>query len=478
MLVVERAVLLTMGPAGVVEGWMTVGDDGRIAGVGEGAPPPLPPGVGRIDAGGALVAPGFVSAHSHLHTSAARGLGTESSLYGWIEAMTTWIRRASPEDMYWATLHGALDFLGNGITTAYDFTNGRLDFDAASAGRGGYGGELRPAAHVERQLDGKLDAGIRFVHSVMLDDAAGTPEEVAGRFEEAVDHAGRHRERPELLGLAISGGVQWARERSTAALEVELMQRHGVCNQAHFLETAEQLELQRSKFSWYEEAGAFGPRFLFGHFIHPTPDQMARAAASGSAMVWQPTSNGRLGSGVADIPRLRALGMPIGVGLDDQSCTDVSDPFQNLRIGLYTQRAAHEDPTAVAVGEMLELHTIGSARVLGVDDRVGSLEPGKWADFLVVDPTSPDTGPMWDPVATYVLACSLRNLKQVYVAGRLVSEEGVAVSIDGDGVSAEVHERFARLSGRPSRWRRPGGSGRASFVGGGRLAEPGVGSRP
>jgi cytosine/adenosine deaminase-related metal-dependent hydrolase len=140
--------------------------------------------------------------------------------------------------------------------------------------------------------------------------------------------------------------------------------------------------------------------------------------------------------------------MRVGVGLDDQSCTDISDPFQNMRAGIYLQRAAALDPGAMPVADMLRLHTIGSAEVLGIEDQVGSLRPGKYADFVVVDPRSPDTGPVWDPVATYVLACGLRNLKRVYVGGDLVSLDGRIVHADADEVSRQVHERMGELAAR------------------------------
>ncbi|MBP0645496.1 amidohydrolase family protein, partial [Mycobacterium tuberculosis] len=76
-----------------------------------------------------------------------------------------------------------------------------------------------------------------------------------------------------------------------------------------------------------------------------------------SAVIWQATSNGRLGSGIADITRYRDAGIRVGMGLDDQSCTDVSDPFQNMRIGLYTQRAVHSDAAVLAAREVLRMHT-------------------------------------------------------------------------------------------------------------------------
>jgi cytosine/adenosine deaminase-related metal-dependent hydrolase len=163
-------------------------------------------------------------------------------------------------------------------------------------------------------------------------------------------------------------------------------------------------------------------------------------------MVWQPTSNGRLGSGIADIPRLRAAGIRIGVGLDDQSCTDISDPFQNMRIGIYTLRALHSDSTVLMPREMLRMHTLGSAEVLGLEDRLGSLEVGKQADFLVVDPRQPDTGPIWDLYATYVFACGLRNLKQVYVGGKVAYDAAQPPSELSLAASTELHGRIAHAA--------------------------------
>lgn len=442
-------VLLTGSPAQAApyRGWMTVGADGRIAAMGPGEPPPTATSV--TDVSGCLVAPGFVSAHSHLFTSGSRGLGTGHNLYGWIEAMTHYTRHATAEDVYWLTLHGAADFLANGITTAYDFTAGRLDFRYRGRADAHFSGELRGFDWVHQQLLAKLDSGIRFVHSFGLDEnGIRSSAETVAAAEEMLALADAYRDVPRFAGAAISGAVQWAGSPEVAETEVEVMRRFGLINQAHFLENPYDLDGQREKFAWYRDAGALGPNLLFGHFIHTTPDMVADAAAAGCGMVWQPTSNGRLASGVTDIPRYRAAGLRIGVGLDDQSCTDISDPWQNLRVGLCLQRATTRDPTSLGVREMFELHTYGSAQVLGLGDQVGTLEPGKWADVLVVDPADPDTGPVWDPYATYVLACGLRNLKAVYVGGRLVSRDGRVLGVDQRRVSAEVHRRLDAIRAR------------------------------
>ncbi|CAN5220338.1 8-oxoguanine deaminase [soil metagenome] len=447
MLLITGALLIPVAPEGpdVIEGgWMLVGDDGRIVSLGEGAPPRAE-GATVLDVGGAFVAPGFVSSHSHLFTSGLRGLGVDQTLYGWCDSMLGFTAKASAENIYWSTLHGSLDFLSNGVTTAFDFTDPRLSWVPMVDGVRSGNGVLRDLDYLLRQADAKADSGIRYVNAVGMDVTVGTDDEIFERLGAAVAHDAA-ADPDRMLGSAIFGAVQWSPRRDAAELEVEAMRRFGLINQAHFLETREEVELQRSKFEWYAEAGALGPSLVFGHFIQTTPEIIDRAAAAGSGMSWQPASNGRLASGIADLGRIRSRGMTVGVGLDDQACTDVSDPWQNMRIGIYQQRAATGDPNAISPADMLRMHTLGSARVLGIDARVGSLEPGKFADFVVVDPRSPDVGPLWHPVDNYVLSMSLRNLKQVYVGGELVNENGTSTNPLAPEATAKVHEQLPALA--------------------------------
>jgi 5-methylthioadenosine/S-adenosylhomocysteine deaminase len=447
VLLVRNAMLITMAPGQDKPfiGWLAVDDLGKIVRVEAGDRPAGIAAEAEIDAKGAFVAPGFISAHSHLATSGSRGLGHDVPLYGWGQDMTRYTRHCDAEDIYWVVMHGALDFLGNGITTAYDFTDSRLPF-AMVDGKRVQVAPFKPKEYADAQFRAKMDAGIRFINSIHLNDETGDDADIARRFAETFQYAETYPNSGQYLGTAISGSVQWSETSETARREVALMRKYKLINQPHFLETPEQLDLQRSKFAWYEDAGALGPDLIFGHFVHPTSEMISTAARCGCAMCWQPTSNGRLASGVADIPRFVKEGMRVGVGLDDQACTDISDPFQNMRMGIYIQRAHRQDAKAIGVAQMLRLHTMGSAEALGIADRVGSLEPGKYADFLIVDPRMPDTGPLWDPVATYVLACGLRNLKAVYVGGRCVSREGVSEHPLAGKASEELHARLGRIA--------------------------------
>ncbi|WP_261164298.1 amidohydrolase family protein [Microbacterium sp. Marseille-Q6965] len=424
------------------DAWMHV-RDGLVAAVGEGAPPSVD--VPVVDVGGAFVAPGFVSSHSHLATSGSRGLGNDEPLYGWCEKMYGVTRNARAEDIYWCTLHGALDVLAAGITTAWDFTERRTTWEPMRDGRRDTIGRLREPEFSLRQLDAKLDAGIRFVHAEYLDEGHGDDAATVARVEDVLAYAaGKRGDR--FLGVALAGGQQWSSSPRTAEIEVELMRRHGLRNQAHLLETNSRVDIQRTKFDWYRDAGALGTTMIFGHFVHAGDRIVAEAAEAGCGFSWQPTANGRLGSGIADVAQWRRRGARVGLGIDDQACTDLADPWQNMRMGLYAVRAAEQDPTVLGAADVLRMHTAGAADLLGVGDRVGTLEPGKSADFLVVDPRSPDVGPVWDPIGTYVLACGTRNLREVWVGGeRLVSEGRVESPLAAEA-SRQIHERLPRLA--------------------------------
>lgn len=450
-LLVKNALLITMKPGDepCYAGYMLVGEDGRIARIGAGDPPASVAADRVLDASGEFIAPGFISAHSHLFSSPFRGIATEETLYGWGHGLQNLYRFIDSDDIYWCTLHGSLDFLRNGVTTAFDFTySGAMGGTAVGLNEKVQPPSFKPGPFEENQMRAKADAGLRFIDGIGIPEV-GTHDEILARFGSLYKYAqDTYGKNPLFLKVALSGGLQRAPTIATAYLETEVMKTFGVMDHSHFLESPERVPEQQAKFYWYEKAGTLGPNFIFAHFIQTNPDILRIAAKAGCSMSWQPASNSRLASGVADIPLYRSMGIGVSVGLDDQACTDVSDPFQNLHIGLALIRTKYKSAKSLSVYDMLYLHTLGSAKVLGVADKVGSLEVGKFADFLVVDPRDPDSGPIQVPIATYVYACSLRNLKQVYVGGKLEVDGTRLLTFDESKVRAEVYSRVARMEGQ------------------------------
>ena len=412
-------------------GYVLVGSNGKIKAIGKGRPPAGMSAQTTYDASGKFLLPGFVSAHSHMSESAFRGLATDQYVYqypamtGWVEALETRELGTRPEDYYWFTLQGALDHLVHGITSVYNFAYARNDDEAFE----------------EYQWRAELDSGMRFIHSYEP-SGNSTPEVRRANLEKFLAYAKKDAGRPTVLRMAYSG---WITTAKSLQLDASFLRDYHLYSEIHFLESPVNQDAQRDTFQYILDAKILGPNVSLGHFVHPDDEILKAVAASGSGMVWNPMSNGRLASGIADIPRFRKMGIKVGMGVDGEGSSDLPDPFENMRMGLYIIRARDENPRALLPIDVLRLHTMGSAEVLGVADKVGSLEVGKFGDILIVDPHLVERGPVIDPYAAVVLACNAMNLAKVYVGGDLLVDTYRLQKSDMKKVSREVSQRVARL---------------------------------
>jgi 5-methylthioadenosine/S-adenosylhomocysteine deaminase len=432
-LLIVNGTNLTMkaGETAPFVGYILVGDDGRIKAIGKGNPPAGTTAKVTYDAKGKFVLPGFISAHSHLSESAFRGLATDQYVYqypamtGWVEALETRERGTRPEDYYWFTLQGALDHLVHGITSVYNFAYARDDNEAFE----------------EYQWHAELDSGMRFIHSYEP-SGKSTPQVRRANLEKFLASAKKDEARPTVLKMAYSG---WITTPQAMQLDASFLRDYHLYSEIHFLESPVNQDKQRDTFKYITAANILGPNVSFGHFIHPDDAILKTVAAAGSGMVWNPMSNGRLASGIADIPKYRKMGIKVGMGVDGEGSSDLPDPFENMRMGLYVIRARYESAKVLQPIDVLRFHTLGSAEVLGVADKVGSLEVGKFGDIIIVDPKLVERGPVVDPYAAVVLACNAMNLAKVYVGGELLVDTYHLQKNDMSKVSREVNERVARL---------------------------------
>jgi len=437
-LLVEGATIIPVDGTGtyIEAGWLTVGDDGRILALGVGAPPDGLAPHRTLDGRGRIVIPGFLSGHSHLYQSPFRGIGAHETLIGWVGCYhRTYGPRYHPTDLYWYSKHGAMDYLAHGITTIFDWT-------------------LNAGWSVDRYVDlfrGSLDSGARviFGYGADLDRDLAENRRMLAQYLEIIEREGIDASHPRVPAVWMSGLGLLSGEAS-ATMEFTLAREFDLPMQVHYLEEPEPVYtgIQRGLFDVYEKTGVLGPSFNFAHFINTTDEILERTAASGTAMVWNPLSNGRLASGLADIPKYRRYGIAVGMGLDGQASADLSDPFENMRMGMYAIRMKYQAADALMPLDMLRFHTIGTAEIFGIADEVGSLEPGKRADFLVLDLRDPETSPVIHPVEHVVLAASADNIEGIYVGGELVVDRGRFTRVDQDRVAEEISWRLARVRSR------------------------------
>jgi 5-methylthioadenosine/S-adenosylhomocysteine deaminase len=431
-LIVRNAYIFSMAPdqRAPFRGYLVVGDDGRLLAIATGEPPASLHAATTFDAHDRWIIPGFISAHSHLWQSAYRGLASDQTLLGWIAVLYgNAVSQASAEDLYWFTLEGGLDHLRHGITSTYSFN---------------YGGHTRDQSEAfnEQTFRGEADSGVRFVHG--WEPGRSGPAyttEIADRELGTFLAWTKEQKSTKLLSVMINGGTAFDDTYQQAVLEAALMKHYQVSNQSHYLEQPETQVLDREQFKWFTDSGLLTDKMIFGHFIHTDAAILAATGQAHAAMSWNPLSNGRLASGVADIPQYLKAGVRVGMGVDGEASADLADPFENMRTGLYAIRDKYENAGVMSPYDVLRLHTMGSADVLGVADKLGSLEVGKMGDFLVIDPSR--FGHVFDPYATLVFVTSQPDLERVYVGGELMVERGTPLKQDLTKVQREVDGRIA-----------------------------------
>lgn len=437
-LLVTNALILTMAANDEepFTGYLVVDGAGTIASVGRGAAPADVGAKQTIDAQGMFLIPGFISGHSHLAASVRRGRLPDKELDGLIDNPVPFFsgRFYEKGDLYSFALHGSLDYLRNGITSAFEYPIRSR--------------EMTNEALYKEMLQAELASGLRVVYGYNVPDLPLQQARAAFLdFKEFAEKEATKNPRLLKLALAKTGHLgRWGKDFFPN--EVAIAKEFGLDLQLHFLESNFYQRQNRADFKMMQEAGALQVGLIYGHFIHHSEEILQKSVAAGARMIWNPLSNGRLASGLADVPKYLKAGMTVGMGLDGQSTADLSDPFENMRMGLYSQRMKYNNASILLPQDMLRLHTLGTAQAVGVADKVGSLEAGKLADFLLVDTTYPDTGPVYDPYATLVFVCSSSNVDTVFVGGEAVVKRQQPLKFDAIKIAAEVKARVAAIQRR------------------------------
>lgn len=439
----QGATILTLAEGAVVPlqpGYLLVSDEGTIAAIGSGngltdtavVAAQRAKAFVAVNLEGRIVLPGFVSGHSHLWQSVFRGITPGAELSAWLNGLHYTFGTFFVEGDFAAfTRHGAFDQLRHGVTTTYNHSHflGR-NFD-----------------HYLEQFTAELTVPQRFVFA-WVNDPRADDATWRRRLEPIIAQVKPRADR-SLLGLSINAtGIYQTSDVFTR--EITLARELGLTVQVHYLEPAASQVKDRASWPRFKAAGAVFEGMSFAHFIHADEAILRDAAAAGAAMIWNPLSNGRLGSGLPQIERYLAAGLRVGMGVDGQASADISDPFENARLGLYALRTRQENAGGLQPIDILRMHTLKTAEVLGVEQWVGSLEMGKFADFLVVNPGEPATGPVWDAAATLVFACSSRNVSDVYIGGRIVVSSGHVIGHDALAMEADVNRRISAMRARQS----------------------------
>jgi cytosine/adenosine deaminase-related metal-dependent hydrolase len=421
----------------------------RIAAVGEGAPASYD-GARVVDGRGCLLTPGLVNTHNHLYQWVTRGLAADATLFDWLVTLYP-VWAGIDEKAVHVAAQGALAQLARtGCTTSSDhhyvFPRDSGDLFAAEiAAAESVGLRFHPArGSMDR---GRKDGGLPPDHVVEDRDAALAATEAAiDRWHDPAFGSMLRVAVAPCSPFSVTGGLM--REAATLA------RRKGVRLHTHLAETADEDAFCRERFGcspleYADSLGWTGDDVWFAHGIHLDDREVKRVGTTGTGVAHCPSSNARLGAGIARAADLRAAGAPVGLGVDGAASNEAGSLLEEVRHAVLFARAAG-GPEAMTVRDALEMATLGGAEVLGRAEELGSIEAGKLADLALWRMDTPAHAGITDPVAALVLGTP-PPLELLLVDGRPVVERDTVLTVDEDAVAARVavvHETLLQKARR------------------------------
>ena len=434
-MILGNAWVVTMDDAGTEHerGWLRI-DDGLVAEVGAGDPP-----APYEDLGGAVVTPGLVNTHHHLYQTLTRARAQEADLFTWLKTLYPVWARIDDEMEYAAARCGIAELALSGCTTVFDH---HYVFPKGVSGL------------VEAEVRAARELGVRIVASrgsMDLGESDGglPPDSLVENIDTILADTERLHSESDGALVQIVAAPCSPFSVTTRLMEesAALARRLGLQLHTHLAETVEEDAYCRELFDctpveYLERVGWVAEDVWCAHCVHLSKDDVTTFAEAGAGVAHCPTSNLRLGAGVAPVREMLDRGVRVGLGVDGSASNERSDLFFVVKQALLVARG-RSGPAALTAREALRLGTRGGAEVLRRAD-LGSLEPGKRADVAVWRADGLELGGAEDPVAGLVFSGSHR-VDTLLVAGAPVVRGGALVNAEEQEIAREHRKQAQRL---------------------------------
>jgi 5-methylthioadenosine/S-adenosylhomocysteine deaminase len=377
-----------------------------------------------IEAWGSVIMPGLINTHTHAPMVLYRGLADDLALMEWLQKyiFPAEAKTVTPEFVRAGTRLAALEMIQSGTTTYADmyYFEEEIARETKAAG-------LRAVL------------GQTIIQFPVAD--AKTPADGLARTEAFIKE---FRNDP-LITPAVAPHAMYTLDGPTLLACRELSKRYNVPTIIHLAETQAEANTAHERFktspvSYLEGLGFFGPGVLAAHAVWVSEGEVATLKARGVGVSHNPESNMKLASGIAPVPLYLAAGVALGLGTDGAASNNDLDMFEAMRATSFLHKLTTNDPRAVGAKAVLEMATIGGARALGLDRRIGSLETGKRADVIVVNMSSARQTPMYQPVSHLVYATHGDDVQAVVVNGKVLMRGRRVLTLDEPAILAEARE--------------------------------------
>lgn len=382
-----------------------------------------------IDARGMILMPGLINTHCHAADSLFRGLVEDLPLEPWLQ--TVWKAEAAiltPETVRLGATLGFAEQLLGGVTTVMDMF-------------------WHPARTVEaaRSLGMRVSTG-----GIFFDFPGVDVRDPAARIALAEEFFAEYGDAEDVLPAILPHGAYTVGPENLVAAK-KLAEAQGALYCTHAAETrAEQADIEtrygRSVIRHLDHLGLLDERTVLAHCVWLDDAEIEILARTGASVSHNPMSNLKLASGIARVPDLLAAGVRVTLGTDGAISGNDLDMWMALRLAATLHRGSSLRADAVTTHQALRMVTLDGAAALGAADRIGSLEPGKYADMILIDTARPHALPLFDPLTHLVFSCAKSDVRHVFVGGAQVVADGVLTRHDIDETLEAVRALTPRIA--------------------------------
>lgn len=393
-----------------------------------------------IEAGGKVMLPGFVQTHIHLCQTLFRGRADDMELIDWLRKRIWPLEAAhNEESIFYSAMLGIGELIRSGTTTILD---------------------METVHHTNSAFRAIEQSGMRALSGkVMMDHGTEVPlalqENTQRSLADSVDLL-------EKWHGAANGRIEYAFcPRFVVSCTEELLigvrdlaARYGVKIHTHASENREEIAIVEAErgmrnIKYLDHIGLANSNLILAHSIWLDDEEKRIIRDRGVKLTHCPGSNLKLASGIAEIPDLLARGIPVGIGADGAPCNNNLDMFQEMRLTAYIQKVKH-GPTVMNARTVLRMATMGGAEVLGMEDRIGSIEVGKLADLQLLDLEDFHVYPSYDAnwYSRVVYAATRGDVDTVIIDGEIVMEGKVVKTVDKTLVLKEADRTLRELLSR------------------------------
>ncbi len=375
-----------------------------------------------IDASSMIALPSFVNAHTHLSMVLMRNYkDTAENLQDWLSEIFPIEDKLNDEDIYQASRLGAAELIQSGCTVFADMY-----------------------FHAWNTVKAIKEAGIRGIigQTFMNDekDAEFRIEEIAPRILEAIGN-------DDMLRLDAAVHAIYTSTPDCYIRAAEWVKERGVRLHTHLSETRKEVDdciaaYGKTPVELFNDIGVFSVPVYAAHGVHINEEEMEILKEHDVSIVHNPASNMKLASGIAPVKKYREKGINTALGTDGASSNNNLSMIKEMNTAALLQTIANMTPSAVRPYDIIEMATIGGAKALGLDNRIGTIEKGKEADIVLINTSDANMSPLNDPFSAIVFSADRKNVDTVFCKGRKLLEGGKLLTIDKAEAIAKTNERW------------------------------------